>query len=114
MLKIAGNTMPSPSQMDVALFSVGSASKRNAAGSAVIDRLAVKRRLRIRWNMLTQSELTAVMNATAPVFFTVTYPDPVVGAQTITCCCQERGGGILRVIDNVAQWKNVEITCIER
>lgn len=116
MLKVNGADMPPPSAMKVTIFDVSSAVERNASGNAVVDRVAVKRRLDLKWAHLGADNLQLLLQAIGGNgFFTASYPDPQTGsARTMECYCGDRATGVLRMVDGVPLWTNVEMTWTER
>lgn len=114
MLRVNGAAMPAPSAMKVTVFDVSSGERRNAAGSAVMDRIAVKRRLELRWAHLRGEQLSALLQA-MDGFFEVTYPDPQDGAiRSATCFCSERSADMLRMQEGEPLWIEVKMTWTER
>ena len=116
MLTINGSTVKSPSSMEIQLFEVGDATRRNAAGEQIIDRIATKRRISLSWAVMTPEQLSSLFSAMGdPPFFTVSYFDPVTGlARMTTCSCDERSTGILRITDGIPVWRDVTMTWTER
>lgn len=116
MLKVNGVSAPSPAELRVRIFDVGSAEERSAAGGLVVDRVAVKRELSLRWSYLTPAQLSALLeNVGGEVFFTATYPDPQTGAaRTMTCRCAERSAGVLRMRGGEPVWMDVEMAWVEK
>lgn len=114
MLMVNGTAVPAPSGMQVAVFDVSSGEVRNAAGNAVIDRTAVKRRLELRWAHIGGDALAALLNEIGGLFEAV-YPDPMTGqARAMQCYCSERIAGILRMGDAGPVWTDVKMTWTER
>ena len=115
MLKINNVTIATPSAMEVALVEIGDA-RRNAAGQQVIDRIALKQRLRLSWNYLDGTVLSGILSALdAQPFCAVEYPDPVTGqSRSVLCSCESHVCGVLRQSDSATGWKNVEIVLMER
>ena len=70
-MKINSVTVKSPSSVITSLQNIGSRVDRNAAGSAVMDRIGQKKRLEIVWNVLTPAELNVILTNSAAAFFTV-------------------------------------------
>ena len=79
ILTIGGKEMPAPSEMSVEMQEIGSSGERSASGRLVADRVAVKRRLKLKWAALAGDAAKALLSA-ADGFFTATYPDPATGA----------------------------------
>ena len=66
-----------PSIQDVDASTTG----RNAAGTMIRDRVAVKRKFSCKWAALTQSQLSTILNATEEVSFRLTAVDPKTGTR---------------------------------
>ena len=99
VLKINGVDAPSPSELKVRIFDVGSSGERSASGGLVVDRVAVKRELTLRWAHLTPAQLSALMEDTGgEVFFSATY----------------RSSGVLLVRGGEPVWTDVEMTWTEK
>ena len=82
MIYINGVGMPSPSELSVQIDDVGDDSRRNALGNRVVDRLAVKRTLTLKWPQLDAQDTANLLDAvTQDVFFELKYADPMTGAQ---------------------------------
>lgn len=114
MLLVNGAAAPAPSAMQVTVFDVSSGEKRNAAGSAVIDRTAVKRRLELQWAHISGEDLAALLNEIGGLF-EVSYPDPVSGQdRSMQCYCGERVAGILRMQAGKPVWTDVKMIWTER
>ncbi|MDD4797124.1 MAG: hypothetical protein PHO66_05095 [Eubacteriales bacterium] len=61
-------------------------SGRNAKGQMLIDRVAIKAKLELKWGGLTAAEAAGILSAISGVFISVTYDDLKAGApKTITC-----------------------------
>lgn len=116
MLKVNGADLPAPSAMKVSIFDVSAKAERTASGRAVIDRIAEKRKVELKWAYLTGNQLNGLLTAVGTgAFFSLTYPDPATGAaRTMTCACKEREMGVLMMVDGEPVWKNVEMTLEER
>ena len=114
MLTVNGKPVPAPSAMSAAVFDVSGGVSRNAAGSAVMDRTAVKRRLELTWAHITGQDLSMLLGEIGG-FFDVTYPDPVSGEpRQMQCWCGDRAAGILRMGENGPVWIDVKMTWTER
>jgi len=81
----------------------------------VIDHVAAKRRLELRWPCLAPDQLQILLNATCGAFFEAGYPDPIAGGmRTMTCYCGERAMGVLRMDGGRPLWTDIEMNWIER
>lgn len=114
VLVVNGAAMATPSELKVELMDVGSDGQRSASGSLVVDRVAVKRRLRLKWPLLGTAEMGALLGAVGGSFFTVTCPDPEQGTRTMTCRCGERAAGVLRMLGGEPVWTDIEMVWEER
>ena len=114
MLLVNGRAVPAPSGLQVAVFDVSSGEKRNAAGNAVLDRSAVKRRLELTWAHISGADLAALLGEIGGLF-EAAYPDPVSGQErSMQCYCSERIAGILRMAQGVPVWTDVKMIWTER
>lgn len=114
MLTVNGAAVSAPSAMQVAVFDVASDPRRNAAGGAVLDRIAVKRRLEISWAQMDEHEFSALLQAVNG-FFEAAYPDPESGQmRSISCYCSEKSAQILRMQDGRPLWTRIKMTWTER
>ena len=116
ILAVDGTNLPAPSAMKISILEVSAKAERTASGRAVIDRIAEKRRIELKWAYLTGSNLSALLSAVGTdAFFSLTYPDPVTAAaRTMVCACTDRQMGVLRMIDGAPVWTDVEMTLEER
>lgn len=91
-------------------------SDRVARGTMVIERITTKRKLEMSWNYLSQANLTSLIAAlSTDIFFTVTYPDPLLGTNnTITCYVGDRTVGMMKYQDGVPIWKDFKANVIEQ
>ena len=115
VLTIGGAAMPSPSEMKVSVFEVGSGDVRSASGALVKDVTAVKRRLNLCWAHLTPLELGSLLDAVSGVFFEAEYPDPVsMAARTAVFRAGECTAGILKMENGAPVWTDVSMEWTER
>lgn len=115
MLKVNGTTIKTPRKMKVGIYDVSKDADRNAAGTILIDRVAVKRKIECEWGALTNTEMSALLSAVTSVFFSVTYPDPQTGAaKTITCYAGDRTAPVYREISGTPLWEGLKMNFIEQ
>lgn len=115
VLTVNGAAAPSPSEMQVALFEVGSGDRRSASGSLVKDVLAVKRRLTLRWAHLTPVELGELLGAVSGAYFQAEYPDPVtMAARSAVFRSGDAAAGVLRMVNGAPVWTDVCMEWVER
>jgi hypothetical protein len=114
LITIGAVDLPSPSEFSVGLMDLSKA-ERNAKGTMIIERIATKRKLELAWNYLTATQLATVLNAVTPVFFSVTYRDPLTNAdRTGTFYVGDRNVGMIDFQNNVPRYKDIKFNLIER
>ena len=113
VIRLNGAAAASPSARKVEIFDVGSAETRSASGRRVVDRVAVKRRLTLRWAVMSADQAQALMEATDGKKFQATYPDPALGERTGWFGCEARSAGVMRMAGGKAIWTDVEMRWVE-
>jgi hypothetical protein len=114
LLKIGGEPMPTPSEMNISYMDLSKA-ERNANGLMIIERIATKRKLEIKYAYLTSTDLSKLLNAVAPTFYNVEFLDVKTGAyQTASMYCGDRSVGWLDYIDNIPRYQDLSFDLIER
>lgn len=114
MLKIAGITVKTPTELKVGRFNL-SKSSRTASGKMVMDIIATKRRVDCVWKMLPDSEFKKILDvitANKP-FFSLQYPD-AGGQETMTCYVGDIVTSLYHTIGGVRYWSDVSIPFIEQ
>lgn len=90
-------------------------TERNTDGEMMRDRITTKRKLGLEWGPLTQSECSAILNATSAVFFSVTYPDAMAGtSQTRTFYAGSASAPVLIVRNGAPLWEGLKMNLIEK
>ena len=113
VLTVDGTILPSPSEMKVTVFEVGSSRTRTASGALVTDSMGVKRKLGLRWAYLTPAQMGQLLKSTHG-FFEAEYPDPEAGMRKMTCRSGDCTAGILRLRNGDPMWTNVSAEWVER
>lgn len=114
LLLVNGVALPSPTELQVGVMDLSKA-ERNANGLILIERIATKQKLEMSWAFLTKDNLQQILSAIKPVFFSVTYPDPELGAnRTGTFYVGDRTVGMLDYFNGVARYKDVGFNFIEQ
>jgi hypothetical protein len=114
LIKINGVEIPTPSDYQPGIMDISKA-ERNANGTMIIERVATKRKLELAWKTLSQQQMTLILNAIAPVFFTVEYMDPQEGGIKIgTFYAGDRNCPALSFINGKLKYKDVKFSIIER
>lgn len=122
-LTIDGNTnIKTPATLQVDLQDVhGSETGRVQSGDMMIDRVAggekAKRKISCTWKGLTMSEISALLQAMKKSSFSLTYPDPYVGAfRTATVYVGDRSAPIFKTgaaQTNEIIWESLSANFIE-
>jgi hypothetical protein len=106
--------VPSPDSLTAGIMDISNA-ERNAAGTIIIERIATKRKLSLGWQFISDSNLSALLNLVAAVFFTTKYPDPLTGKLRIgTFYCGDRTVEGITYRNGKMYWKNLKFDIIER
>ncbi len=114
MLKIAGTTVKTPTELKIGRFDL-SKSGRTASGKMVMEVIATKRRVDVVWKMIKDSELQTIIDtitANKP-FFSLTYPD-AGGTKTMTCYAGDIVTSLWHTKNGVRYWEEVSIAFIEQ
>lgn len=108
MLQIDGVKIASPSQCTIEVEDAGGAEEQSADGGLVMDRVGVRRRLTLKWAMMTAAQMREFMAKTSARSFTVTYPDPETGAlRSMLCHCGARSAALYRMDRETPIWTEV-------
>lgn len=114
MIKIDGVEIPTPSDCKVGIQDLSKA-ERNAKGTLIMERISTKRKLEMSWKYLSREQLQQILNAVAPVFFTVEYPDPQTNApRSGTFYAGDRSVPMLDHRNGTPRWKDLAFNVIER
>lgn len=114
LLTIGGVAMPTPSEMNISYMDLSKA-ERNANGLMIIERIATKRKLEIKYAYLNSADLSKLLNAVAPTFYNVTFLDVKTGDyQTASMYCGDRSVGWLDYVNGVPRYKDFGFDLIER
>lgn len=111
---INGITIKTPTDLKVGVFRI-TKSERLASGKMAMEIIAIKRRLDMRYEIITDVELQKILNTLeSRVFHTVTYPDPQNGENaTITAYAGDINYDVWQKVGN-RYWRNVGISLIEQ
>ena len=115
MIKVNGTLIKTPKSFVPGIYDVSKTADRNAEGTILIDRVAVKRKLEMEWGALTNSEISAILSKVTSVFFTVEYPDPETGGnRTITCYVGDRTAPVHKYTGSTPMWEGLKMNFIEQ
>jgi hypothetical protein len=114
MLKIAGVTVKTPSELKIGRFDI-TKSNRAASGKMMMDIIATKRRVDCTWTLIADNELQLIIDtitANKP-FFILEYPD-VGGIKSMTCYAGDIVTSLWHTKNGVRFWEDVQISFIEQ
>lgn len=114
MLILNGVVVPTPKAMSISINDIDAETGRNANGTIVRDRVAVKRKIECEWGMLTQDEMQTLLNAVTPVFFSVKYIDPQTGITTKTMYVGDRTAPVYNFNSKFKPWSSLKMNFIEK
>lgn len=115
MLTINGTKVEAPVEMSVAITDIDVESNRNANGTMVRNRVAVKRKIECKWGLLTTSQISTILSSCSGVHFSISYLDPQIGGTTTkTFYPGDRTAPVL-LYDNKKGWvwKDLKINFVE-
>lgn len=114
LVTINGVALPTPSDYQIGVMDITQA-ERNAMGTMIIERIAQKRKLQLSWKYLNGTLLAQIFTAVNPVFFDVTYLDPLTNTyKTGSFYCGDRSTGMIDFLNSVPRYKDVQFNLIER
>ncbi|QCX32450.1 hypothetical protein FDN13_01350 [Caloramator sp. E03] len=113
-MTINGITIKTPTDLKVGVFRI-TKSERTASGKMMMEIIAVKRRLDLRWEIISDIDLQIILNILeSKVFHTVVYPDPQNGeTATITAYVGDINMEAWQKVGN-RYYKNVSLALIEQ
>lgn len=114
MLIINGVNVVTPKSMSVSISDIDGDTGRNANGTIVRDRVAIKRKIELEWGMLTQAEISQLLNAVSNVFFSVTFIDPQQGKVTKTMYVGDRSAPVFSFNEKFKPWSGLKMNLIEQ
>ena len=114
MIKINGVEIPTPSDYTVGIMDI-SRAERNARGTLIMERIATKRKIEMRWNYLDKDRLSQLLNLVSPVFFQVNYINPQTNIwEEGKFYVGDRKVGALDYRNGVIRYKDIKFNIIER
>lgn len=120
VVKKADNTtvsLPAPQELQWQISDLDAdGTGRNQNGDMFRDRVAVKRKISVKWPPLSKSDAATLLQAVEDPFFQLTYPDAKTGAnRTMWCYCGDRTAPALRLTsDGQWLWGNITFNFIEK
>jgi hypothetical protein len=90
-------------------------AERNALGTMLIERIAQKKKIQLRWAYLDGASLSTLLTAVDPIYFNVTYLDPKTNSyKTGSFYCGDRSTGMIDFRNGVPRYKDIQFDLIER
>lgn len=118
MLKINGvdiAAMPSAFQCMPFDLDAEEGTGRTSLGDGYRTRVAVKRQIEMGWGMLTNAEISSILQAMSGEYFTFSYPDPMSGTtETKTFSVGNRPAPFAIKKGNEIYWSGLKVTLTER
>lgn len=113
--KINGKAMPSPTAAAVNMEDLEVSAERDANGYLHRERARQGvRKVSFTYNVMTQEELSALLKMLTPVFFDLTYLDPIDGVKTIEAYCAKKDTELISAVLYNGLYRNVKFNCVER
>lgn len=113
MLKINGVAMPTPSEMTHSIYDITD-GERDSTGTMHIDLIATKYKLECKWNVLTQANMTKILNTVNAITFSISFVDPVTGEEkTMNVYKGDRSIPIFKITNGENVYKDFKINFIE-
>lgn len=102
-------------QLKVGMFRITSQPERTASGEMTMDVIAIKRRLDLRYEIISEPELKKILDTLeSKTFHTVVYPDPQKGenAQIIAYAGDINSDAWQKI--GSMHWANVSLALIQK
>lgn len=113
MISINSVQISTPSEFSTGVLDI-TKSERNANGNMIIELIATKRKLELKYNYLSNADLSTLFTVISPITFTVAYPDPLTGAERSgTFYKGDRNSGMIIYENGVPKWKDITFNFIE-
>lgn len=116
-LSIGGTAVKTPQSLECVIQDIDAKASRDANGLLHRDRVAIKRKLTIKWGPLTVAECSAILKAVSGQFFSCAYLDAQEGGMvTKTFYVGDRTTPVytLNPITTGYVWQNVSMDFIEQ
>ena len=110
MIQINSLSLPSPGSLSVQVELRGGSGQYNALGQWVMDGAREKRRVDISWPRMAGEHLTALAaELQQGGFFTLSYPDPLLGRREMCCRLTRQGARVWQYRDDTPLWADVQL-----
>ena len=114
-MKINSTPIKTPTELKVGVFRLSKAD-RTQSGKMVMEIIAIKRRLDLKWSVISDTDLQQMMNILdSGTFYTVEYVDPKNGeTATITAYVGDINQSAWQKPGSTRYWKDVSLALIEQ
>ena len=113
--RINGIVVQLPSSITISYSDIDGESYRNAKGELIRDRIATKTKIETKWNFLSNTELSTLLQSVKNEFFSVQYYDPYEGKViTKTMYVGDRTAPCYAQVNGKYGWKNVSFNLIQK
>jgi hypothetical protein len=115
-MKIAGTTVPTPSQLKFSYEDIDKA-ERTEDGTMFIETIAPKRKLEIMWNYLSRADASSLLSLVITRIVSIEYDDMVTGAtRTANFYTSTKAGEVTKYnTDGTAKgYSQITFNCIEQ
>lgn len=114
LIQINGVDLTTPSEYNLGIMDI-TESQRNALGTMLIERIAQKKKIQLRYTYLDATSLANVLSKVNPIYFNVTYLDPITNNyKTGSFYCGDRTIGLIDFRNGTPRYKDVSFDLIER
>lgn len=114
--KLNGTPLPSPTSAAPSWEDVHSPnSGRTLDGEMHIEVVTRKRKVALKWDVLTQEEMQSLQKLLSAnsAYYSLTYLDPLYGVHTIRCYVSGTGQDLYSAVLYDGLWRNVSFNAIE-
>lgn len=114
LLQINGVDLATPSEYSIAVMDITQA-ERNAQGLMLIERIAQKVKINVKYNYADGTTLATILQAIDPITFNITYIDPKTNnPKTSSFYVGDRSVGMIDYRSSVPRYKDLSFDFIER
>jgi uncharacterized protein DUF6711 len=114
LLSINNVALPTPSDYSIGVMDLSKA-ERNSNGLMLIERIATKRKIQVKYNYLDGPALASLLVQISPTYFDVTYLNPTTNSYTTSSFyCGDRNVGMISFVNGQPRYKDLAFDLIER
>ena len=114
LIRVGGVDLPTPSEYSIGIMDISNA-ERNSQGTMIIERIAQKRKISIKYKYCDASTMSKILKATEPIYYNVTFLDPVTNTyKTSSFYNGDRNMGMIDFKNGVPRYKDLQFDFIER